>query len=79
LPFAGTVDQILEGLKRDKLIEVRSSQMGLGESAYLYAITGAGIIRAREALDRCQYAGPAPYRWKSITIRSAAKKENASR
>lgn len=60
LPFAGTVDQILEGLKRDKLIEVRSSQMGLGESAYLYAITGAGIIRAREALDRCQYAGPAP-------------------
>ena len=60
LPFAGTVDQILEGLKRDKLIEVRSSQMGLGESAYLYAITGAGIIRAREALERCQYAGPAP-------------------
>jgi len=42
------------------MIEVRSSQMGLGESAYLYAITGAGIIRAREALDRCQYAGPAP-------------------
>ncbi len=60
LPFAGTVDQILEGLKRDKMIEVRTSQMGLGESAYLYAITGAGIIRAREALDRCQYAGPAP-------------------
>lgn len=60
LPFAGTVDQILEGLKRDKMIEVRSSQMGLGESAYLYAITGAGIIRAREALDRCQYAGAAP-------------------
>lgn len=60
LPYAGIVDQILEGLKRDKMIEVRSSQMGLGESAYLYAITGAGIIRAREALDRCQYAGPAP-------------------
>lgn len=60
LPFSGTVDQILEGLKRDKMIEVRSSQMGLGESAYLYAITGAGIIRAREALDRCQYAGSAP-------------------
>ena len=60
LPFAGIVDQILEGLKRDKMIEVRSSQMGLGESAYLYAITGAGIIRAREALDRCQYAGAAP-------------------
>jgi predicted ATPase with chaperone activity len=60
LPFSGTVEQILEGLKHDKMIEVRSSQMGLGEGAYLYAITGAGIIRAREALERSQYAGPAP-------------------
>ena len=34
--------------------------MGLGEGAYLYAITGAGIAHAREALDRSQYAGPAP-------------------
>ncbi len=60
LPFSGVVDQILEALKREKLIEVRSSQMGLGEGAYLYAITGAGICRAREALERSQYAGPAP-------------------
>ncbi len=60
LPFAGVVDQILEALKREKLVEVKSSQMGLGEGAYLYAITGAGIARAREALDRSQYAGPAP-------------------
>ena len=54
------VDQILDGLKKDKLVEVKSSQMGLGEGAYLYAITGAGIIHAREAIDRSQYAGPAP-------------------
>jgi hypothetical protein len=60
LPFSGVVDQIMEALKREKLIEVRSSQMGLGEGAYLYAITGLGIGRAREALDRSQYAGPAP-------------------
>jgi len=60
LPFAGTVDQIIEALKREKMIEVRSSQMGLGEGAYLYAITGNGIIKAREALERSQYAGPAP-------------------
>jgi len=60
LPFSGTVEQILEGLKREKTIEVRSSQMGLGEGAYLYAITSGGITRAREALDRSQYAGPAP-------------------
>ncbi len=60
LPFSGVVDQLLESLKREKLVEVRSSQMGLGEGAYLYAITGAGILRAREALERSQYAGPAP-------------------
>lgn len=60
LPFAGIIDQILDTLKREKLVEVRSSQGGLGEGAYQYAITGAGIARAREALDRSQYAGPAP-------------------
>ncbi len=60
LPFAGIVDQILDSLKREKLIEVKSSQMGLGEGSYQYAITGAGMVRAREALDRSQYAGPAP-------------------
>jgi MoxR-like ATPase len=60
LPFAGIVDQILETLKREKLLEVKSSQMGLGEGSYLYAITGAGIMRAREAMERSQYAGPAP-------------------
>lgn len=60
LPFVGVVDQILESLKKEKLVEVRSSQMGLGEGAYIYAITGAGIARAREALDRSQYAGAAP-------------------
>jgi len=60
LPFAGVTDQILETLKREKFVEVRSSQMGLGEGAYQYAITSAGIARAREALDRSQYAGPAP-------------------
>jgi predicted ATPase with chaperone activity len=61
LPFAGIVNVILEALKREKFIEViKSSQMGLGEGAYEYAITGAGIARAREALDRSQYAGPAP-------------------
>jgi predicted ATPase with chaperone activity len=60
LPFAGVTDQILEALKREKFVEVRSSQMGLGEGAYQYAITGAGIARAREALERSQYAGPAP-------------------
>jgi len=60
LPFAGITDQLLTTLKGEKLIEVKSSQGGLGEGAYTYGITGAGNLRAREALDRSQYAGPAP-------------------
>ncbi len=60
LPFAGVTDTILESLKREKLVEVKSSSMGLGEGSYQYAITGAGILRAREALERNQYAGAAP-------------------
>jgi predicted ATPase with chaperone activity len=48
-------------LKQEKLIEIKSSQGGgLGEGAYGYGITGAGIQRAREALERSQYAGQAP-------------------
>ncbi len=60
LPFTGIVDQLLENLKHDKFVEVKTSQMGLGEGAYLYAITGGGADRAREALERSQYAAQTP-------------------
>lgn len=59
LPFVGLVDQILEALKREKFVEVKT-QVGFGEGSYQYAITTAGIARAREALERSQYAGAAP-------------------
>lgn len=59
LPFAGVGSDILESLKREKFVEVRG-QAGIGEGSYEYAITSAGIARAREALDRSQYAGPSP-------------------
>ena len=60
LPFTGIVDQTLEGLKTKKLVEVKGASGGFSESAYQYAITGAGIARAREAMERNQYAGPTP-------------------
>ena len=60
LPFTGLVDQLLETLKREKLVEVKASRGGLGAGVYEYAITEAGLRRAREALARSQYAGPAP-------------------
>jgi MoxR-like ATPase len=61
LPFSGVADQLLVTLKQEKFIEVKSSQGGLGgDGAYTYGITSAGILRAREAMERSQYAGPAP-------------------
>ncbi len=60
LPYAGLVDRLLEVLKREKLVEVKASRGGLGSGVYEYAITDAGLRRAREALARSQYAGPAP-------------------
>jgi predicted ATPase with chaperone activity len=59
LPFTGIADQVLDFLKREKLVEVKS-QVGFGEGAFQYAITAAGIARAREAMERNQYAGPIP-------------------
>jgi predicted ATPase with chaperone activity len=61
LPFKNITDRILDFLKRDRLIEVKGSSGGAyAEAAYEYVITGKGIERAREIMDRNQYAGPAP-------------------
>ncbi len=60
LPYTSVVDNIVDSLKKEKFLEVKGSSMGLGEGSYQYGITEAGIKRAREALERSQYAGPAP-------------------
>lgn len=62
LPFPNVVAQILEFLKREKLSEVRSAtgRGGFSEATYEYVLTDRGRAMAREALDRCQYAGAAP-------------------
>jgi MoxR-like ATPase len=77
LPYVGVVDQLLEILKRDKLVEVKSSQVGLGEGAYQWTITSLGMARAREALDRSQYAGPAPVPLTAYT--DSQKKQSRAR
>ena len=41
--------QLLDALKRDKLVEVKSSQMGLGK-ALLYAITARVLPRAKRSI-----------------------------
>jgi predicted ATPase with chaperone activity len=59
LPFTGTVDQVMELLKRERWVEVKGGG-SFGEGTYEYLISGAGVEKAREALERSQYAGPAP-------------------
>jgi predicted ATPase with chaperone activity len=59
IPYTGVMDRVLEFLKREKLVEVRGSG-GFSESAYQYAIADKGRLMAREALERSNYAGPAP-------------------
>jgi len=59
LPYNGIVDQVVEFLKREKLVEITGTG-GFGEASYRYEILGEGIKRALEAIERTQYAGPAP-------------------
>lgn len=68
LPFKNVADRILAFLKQEHLIEVKRSGAGAyAEAAYEYVITAKGGERAREILDRGQYAGPAP-----VTLESYA-------
>ncbi|HET59191.1 MAG TPA: AAA family ATPase [Chloroflexi bacterium] len=61
LPFVGVTERIMEMLKRDKMVEVRSATgSSFGQGNYVYEITTQGTNRAREALMRSTYAGPAP-------------------
>jgi predicted ATPase with chaperone activity len=59
LPYTGVLDGVMEFVKREKYVEVRG-QSGFGESAFQYIITEKGAEKAREVMDRSQYAGPAP-------------------
>jgi predicted ATPase with chaperone activity len=59
LPYTGVVDQVLDFLKREQLCEVKGAG-GFAEAAYQYAISTKGRAMGREALNRSQYAGPAP-------------------
>ena len=59
LPYTGVLDPVMEFLKREKYVEIRGSK-GFGESSFEYIITDKGGEKAREAMERSQYAGPAP-------------------
>jgi predicted ATPase with chaperone activity len=53
------LDDLLLTLQQMQLVEVRGSQ-GHGREGYTFALTQAGIVRAREAMEINRYVGPAP-------------------
>ncbi len=59
LPFNGVVEEALEFMRREKLCEVKGAG-GLGMSSYQFIISDKGSDKAREALERSMYVGPAP-------------------
>ncbi len=55
---AGVADTLLAQMQQDHLVEVaKAASMRLG---YTYRLTEEGLKRARDALARSQYVGPAP-------------------
>jgi predicted ATPase with chaperone activity len=60
LPFSGVMEEVVEFLKREQLLEVRGASGGFSQANYQYAITAKGSEKAREAMERSQYAGAAP-------------------
>ena len=53
------VDEMLNKMQADQLVEIASAG-SMGRFTYTYALTDAGRRRARDAMERSQYIGPAP-------------------
>src|SRR5512142_3412261 len=51
--------QLLEWLRQEHLVET-SQTSTISQLNYVYKLTSAGEDRARDAMDRSQYIGPAP-------------------
>lgn len=59
LPYQGVLEPVMEFLKREKYVEIRGGG-NLGAATYNFLISDKGSEKAREAMERSQYAGPAP-------------------
>ncbi len=60
LKIPGTIQKILDWMRQEHLIEATSASSTQAQYAFVFKLTEAGRERAREALSRSQYVGPAP-------------------
>lgn len=58
---ATIVNDILDGLRRDRFLEVKGA-VGYAKSSYTFTITATGQHWAAKLLEICRYLGPAPVR-----------------
>jgi predicted ATPase with chaperone activity len=54
------IDGLLQWMQKEHLVEVAKATAELGRLGNVYSLTDAGQQRARDALERSQYVGPAP-------------------
>jgi DNA polymerase III delta prime subunit len=54
------IDSIMMWMQKEHLVEVAKASTELGRLGHIYTLTDAGMQRARDALERSLYVGPAP-------------------
>lgn len=64
---SGIIDSLLLWMQKEHLVEVSQAGTGLGRLSYVYTLTEAGEARAKSALERSLYVGPAPVPVSSFT------------
>ncbi len=72
LPLAKILQPVLDFLRNEHLVEVKGAA-GMASSTYLYVLASRGTERAREALERGGYVGPAPVPLASYVTRVRAQ------
>jgi len=72
LPYATVVDEVLEHLRRERLVEVKGAT-SVSKAAYRYAMLQKGRARARELMRQNQYVGPAPVPLATYAARVSAQ------
>ena len=75
---AQPLDTILSRLKQEHMVEI-SNTGALGRFSYTYRLTDEGTRRAREAMERSHYVGPAPVSLESYRKGVRAQTEKVAR
>lgn len=54
------LEDLMDWLRREHLVEISQTASSFGPLNYIYKLTSSGEDRAKEAMERSQYIGPAP-------------------